>query len=115
MTFEVRYSSEIAKDLDDAFSKALADLSSGWEWHYQKAQYLNTKTVDFTQEALGSFLENTSAPTLVVPRIENVEFTKAGYVVTLYGMWRGQVTIGEDLTVKEPFHRLEGQRESIQP
>jgi hypothetical protein len=107
LSLDIQYSSEKAKDLDDAFTKALSELNSGWVRYYQKAEYPNRKTVEFAGLELRRFIENDDAPNGLMLRIENVQFTDKGYAVTLLGAWKAQVTVGEDLTVKEPFHQLE--------
>jgi hypothetical protein len=105
---EVRASTETAKNLDDAFAKALSDLSAGWETRYAKADYPNRRIVAFRDEAeMRDFAIDPTMPNAASwPTIENVTRVDQGYQITLHGMWFGEVTIGDDLGVKEKFHRV---------
>jgi hypothetical protein len=105
---ETRTSTETAESLDDAFVKAVSELRSGWDTRYSKADYPNRKIVAFRNAGdLQDFATDPAMPSAMSwPSIENVVRIGNGFKVTLRGMWFGELTIGDDLVVKEKFHRV---------
>ena len=107
MYAEIQTSTETAYDLGEAFDQALSELKAGWLQHYSKAEYPNWKKVDFTDKQLRSFLDSPAAPAAgLVPSIEDITRVDNGYRISLRGVWRGEIVIGDDMTVKERFHRV---------
>jgi hypothetical protein len=104
----IRTSVEVARDLDDAFDKALSELKAGWETRYSKADYPDQKIVRFPKEAdMRDFAIDPAAPNAVGwPTIENMTRVPQGFRVTFRGMWYGEVTIGDDLQAKDELHRV---------
>jgi hypothetical protein len=103
-------STETAPDLDRAFDKALRELKDTWDVHKAAPKYSHLSKVDLSDVSLQSFWmdfnSNSSAP-FPPPKIVTIGRVDHEFKIQLSNLWTGEMTIGDDMSIKERFHRVE--------
>lgn len=107
MTLDVRISTETAADLREAFSMVIAQLRSGGSLEGVQAEHVRQKKIGFGGDSLRDFDRDNflTSPDQLIPGIRSIDRVDDGYRLRLGNMWVGELIIGDDLTIKEPFHR----------
>ncbi len=105
-------STRTASSLDDAFDKALVELRELLGAKDLPVSHLfDSRYIFFVDPRQWDFWDDpedySAAPRNTLTRIESITRVDHGYRLRLRARWTGELTIGDDLTVKEPLHRVE--------
>jgi hypothetical protein len=111
----VRESAGTASSLDDAFDKAVTEVRELLgKKELPLSHVLDSKAIHFVEQRQRDFSSNpdwqSAAPNITVPRIESITRVDHGYRLRLRARWTGELTIGDDLTIKEPLHRVDEEK-----
>jgi len=107
-------STSSAFDLNEAFDRSLLELKAGWDRYYSRgAEPPNLQKVALLPldelERRRFLYDDTklvgSAVDIAIPAIDSITQTEDGYRIRLRARWVAEVVVGNDLKVREPFHR----------